>query len=57
MTIVRAIQITDWFLERNTQFCKGLLNPDASWRQENDLARKMTSMLVEMTEKESELLR
>jgi len=57
MTIGRAIQLTDWFLERNMQFCKGLLNPNASWRQENDLAKKMTSLLAEMTERESELLR
>ncbi|MEM2159730.1 MAG: hypothetical protein QXN55_02100 [Candidatus Nitrosotenuis sp.] len=57
MTIRKAVQLTDWFLERNTEFSKGLLNPEASWRKDNDLARKMTSVLAEVTERESKILR
>lgn len=57
MTIKKALKLTEWFLERNAEFQKGSLDPEAYWRKENDIARQMTSALAEMTERDSTILR
>lgn len=57
MTIKKALQLTEWFLERNVEFHKGLLDPEQPWRKANDAARKMTSVLAEMIERDSKVLR
>jgi hypothetical protein len=57
MTVKKALQLTEWFLERNAELQKGHIDPEQPWREEDDIARKMTSVLAEMIEQDSKVIR
>ena len=56
MTVKKALQLTDWFLQNNTTLCKGLLDPGMPWNKD-DLLKKLSITLVDMLERDSKILR
>lgn len=56
MTIKKALHLTEWLLQNNTQFRKGLLNPEMPWNQD-DMLKKLSNVIVEMTDRDSKVLR
>jgi hypothetical protein len=57
MTVKTAIQLTEWLLQNNTKFRKGLLDPQMPWNKGDDIFKKLTSALAEITERDSKVLR
>lgn len=56
MTIKKALHLTEWLLQNNTQSRNGLLNPEIPWNQD-DMLKKLSSVIVEMTDRDSKVLR
>ena len=56
MTVKKALQLTDWFLQNNTNLRKGLLDPEMPWNGDN-LLKKLSITLVDMLDRDSKVLR
>ena len=56
MTVKKALQLTDWFLQNNTNLRKGLLDPEMPWNKD-DLLKKLSTTLTDMLDRDSKVLR